>query len=96
MHAKREKGQRYLFPNAGGTGYIQIGINEWSKRISLAAEGIDDAKNSGHDYRASFSTIADSVGLNEWAIKRLMNHSVLGSKDVTSGYVIADTEVHRK
>ncbi len=96
MYAKREKGQRYLFPNAGGTGHVQIGMNEWSKKISLAAEGIDDAMYSSHDYRASFGTVADAVGLNEWAIKRLMNHSVLGSKDVTSGYVRSEIEVLRK
>jgi TusA-related sulfurtransferase len=71
-------------------------MNEWSKRISLAADGIDDAVYTAHDYRASFGTIADSVGLNEWAIKRLMNHSVLGSKDVTSGYIRSEVEVLRK
>jgi len=96
MHAEREKGQRYLFPNAGGTGHVQIGMNEWSKRISEAAQGIGEVKYSAHDYRATFGTIADSAGLNEWAIKRLMNHSVLGSKDVTSGYIRSDADILRK
>lgn len=96
MHAKKKKSQRYLFPNAGGTGPIASGLNEWAKKISAAAEGIDGAVYTAHDYRSTFGTVADSIGLNEWTIKRLMNHSSLGSKDVTSGYIRSEGETLRK
>ena len=43
-----------------------------------------------HDLRRHFITVADSLDLSVFAIKRLVNHSIGG--DVTSGYVVTDVE----
>ena len=41
-----------------------------------------------HDLRRTFITIAESLDLSHYAIKRLVNHKISG--DVTAGYVVAD------
>jgi len=43
-----------------------------------------------HDLRRTFATIAESLDLSAYAIKRLLNHKQ--QRDVTSGYIINDTE----
>jgi len=43
-----------------------------------------------HDLRRTFITIADSLDIPHYALKRLVNHS-LGS-DVTAGYIVSDIE----
>lgn len=56
-------------------------------------------KNSGvqftvHDLRRTFITIAESLDITAYALKRLMNHKM--SNDVTAGYIIVDVERLRK
>lgn len=56
-------------------------------------------KNSGvhftvHDLRRTFITIAESLDIPAYALKRLMNHKM--SNDVTAGYIIVDVERLRK
>ena len=41
-----------------------------------------------HDLRRSFITVAESLDLSHYAIKRLVNHKISG--DVTAGYVVPD------
>lgn len=43
-----------------------------------------------HDLRRTFATVADSLDLSSYALKRLINHKMTG--DVTSGYIISDVE----
>ncbi|MAS11172.1 integrase family protein [Salinisphaera sp.] len=43
-----------------------------------------------HDLRRTFATIAESLDIPAYALKRLLNHSTSG--DVTAGYLIVDTE----
>ncbi len=43
-----------------------------------------------HDLRRTFITIAESLDISAYALKRLVNHRV--SQDVTAGYIIADVE----
>jgi len=40
-----------------------------------------------HDLRRTFITIAESLDIFAYAIKRLVNHKISG--DVTAGYIIA-------
>jgi integrase len=54
------------------------------------------AKNSGvqftlHDLRRTFITIAESLDLSAFTLKRLLNHRD-GGRDVTSGYIVLDVE----
>ncbi|MDG1286327.1 MAG: hypothetical protein P8P30_02045 [Rickettsiales bacterium] len=47
-----------------------------------------------HDLRRTFITTAESLDISAYALKRLVNHK--NSNDVTSGYIIMDTERLRK
>ena len=47
-----------------------------------------------HDLRRTFITIAESLDIPVYALKRLLNHKM--SSDVTAGYVIMDIERLRK
>ena len=50
--------------------------------------------SSLHDLRRAFITIAESLDISAYAVKRLVNHKMSG--DVTAGYIIADVERLRK
>lgn len=43
-----------------------------------------------HDLRRTFITVAESLDISAYALKRLLNHKM--SNDVTAGYIIKDTE----
>ena len=43
-----------------------------------------------HDLRRTFITIAESLDISSYAVKRLVNHKMSG--DVTAGYIITDVE----
>ena len=47
-----------------------------------------------HDLRRTFITIAESLDIPVYALKRLLNHKMSG--DVTAGYIIMDVERLRK
>ena len=75
----------YVFPNRTGTG----SLNDPRKQMAHVTE------QSGvafliHDLRRTFITIAESLDISGYTLKRLVNHKV--SQDVTDGYIISDTE----
>jgi integrase len=43
-----------------------------------------------HDLRRTFITIAESLDINTYALKKLLNHK--DQRDVTGGYIITDME----
>ena len=43
-----------------------------------------------HDLRRTFITVAESLDISAYALKRLVNHRM--TNDVTAGYIISDTE----
>lgn len=45
-----------------------------------------------HDLRRTFATIADSENVTGYKLKRLLNHRVINSADVTAGYVVQSAE----
>ena len=47
-----------------------------------------------HDLRRTFITIAESLDISAYSLKRLMNHKMSG--DVTAGYIVTDVERLRK
>ena len=47
-----------------------------------------------HDLRRTFITIAESLDISSYAVKRLVNHSM--ANDVTAGYIVWDVERIRK
>jgi hypothetical protein len=47
-----------------------------------------------HDLRRTFITIAESLDISAYAVKRLVNHKM--NSDVTAGYIMNDVERLRK
>ncbi|MEO8401046.1 MAG: integrase family protein [Gammaproteobacteria bacterium] len=79
----------YIFPGSGAGGYIVEPRKQMEKVI----------KTSGihfiiHDLRRTFITIAESLDISAYAVKRLANHKM--NQDITSGYIITDVERLRK
>lgn len=69
----------YVFPGTGAAGHI----------IEPRKQMANVTKASGvhftvHDLRRTFITIAESLDISAYALKRLMNHKM--SNDVTAGY----------
>jgi integrase len=79
----------YVFPGTGNGGYIIEPRKQMAKVIETT--GI---QFTVHDLRRTFITIAESLDIAAYALKRLLNHKMTG--DVTAGYIIADVERLRK
>jgi len=84
-HRKKRYGNYvYVFPGPGKEGHIvepKKGIRKVEK-----ASGVSF---TCHDLRRTFITIAESLDVSAYALKRLINHRVT---DVTGGYIIVGVE----
>ena len=47
-----------------------------------------------HDLRRTFITVAESIDISAYALKRLVNHKM--TNDVAAGYIVSDVERLRK
>jgi integrase len=79
----------YVFPGPGELGYL-IEPKKQKQKVIMAS-GVSFTL---HDLRRTFLTIAESLDIPAYAVKRLANHKM--SNDVTAGYIIADVERLRK
>lgn len=79
----------YVFPGNGEHGHIIEPRKQIAKAIQ--ASGIEFTI---HDLRRTFITIAESLDIPAYALKRLLNHRM--NNDVTAGYIITDVERLRK
>jgi integrase len=82
---KAEAQTQYVFPNETNTGCM----TDPKKQI------YNVVKESGvsftvHDLRRTFITIAESLDIAAYSLKRLLNHKM--ANDVTAGYIITDVE----
>lgn len=86
---KQNASSGYVFPGTGADGYII----EPRKQM---AKVIDDTKIqfTVHDLRRTFITMAESLDIAAYALKRLLNHKMNG--DVTAGYIMLDVERLRR
>lgn len=89
--ARREadKDALFVFSSYGAEGYL-IDPRKQLDRI---------VKDSGvtftpHDLRRTFITVAESLDIPAYALKRLLNHKM--SNDITAGYIMTDVERLRK
>jgi integrase len=89
VQRKYELTSDYVFPGAGKGGYIIEPRKQMAKVIETT--GIHFTV---HDLRRTFITIAESLDIPAYALKRLLNHKMRG--DVTAGYIILDVERLRK
>jgi integrase len=79
----------YVFSSYGGDGHL-VDPRKPLERIT---------KESGvpftpHDLRRTFITVAESLDIPAYSLKRLLNHKM--TNDVTAGYIITDVERLRK
>ena len=82
---KALQGAKYIFPGRGSDG--RMAQPHWQIQKVIEASGVEFCL---HDLRRHFITVAESLDLSVFAVKRLVNHS-MGS-DVTSGYIVPDVE----
>jgi len=75
----------WVFPGTGKHGHI-IETKNFTARVA-ARSGV---KFTLHDLRRTFITIAESLDVPHYALKRLLNHRVGG--DVTGGYIVIGAE----
>ncbi len=78
----------YVFPGTGGTGGTG-NIIEHRKQIAKVAQE-SRVSFTIHDLRRTFITVAESLDIPAYALKRLASHKM--GNDVTAGYIISDVE----
>ena len=74
----------YVYPGTGEHGYLHEPKKGIAKVIKQSG-----VQFTNHDLRRTFITIAESLDISAYALKRLINHRVT---DVTGGYIIIDVE----
>jgi integrase len=84
-----ESTSQYVFPGDGTTGYIVEPRKVMTKVIDKSGVAF-----TLHDLRRTFITIAESLDIPAYALKRLLNHKM--NHDVTAGYIVMDVERLRK
>jgi len=79
----------YVFGSYGDDGHL-VDPRKPLERIAKQSE----VAFTPHDLRRTFITIAESLDIPAYALKRLLNHKM--SNDITAGYIITDVERLRK
>ena len=82
---KKVQVNEYVFAGRGGAGRFDDPKRQIAKVVKLT--GIHF---SSHDLRRTFISVAESLDISTYAIKRLCTHSLGG--DVTAGYIQMDVE----
>ncbi len=75
----------FVFASEGAHGYLRE-PRKFMDKVT-AASGVSFTL---HDLRRTFITVAESLDIPAYALKRLLNHKM--HQDVTAGYIIADAE----
>ncbi len=75
----------WVFPGTGRKGHI-VETKKFTARVTERS----GVKFTLHDLRRTFITIAESLDIPHYALKRLLNHRLSG--DVTAGYIVSDLE----
>jgi len=79
------KGSPYVFPGPGRDGHLKE-----TKKFLLRVSAGSGVSFTLHDLRRTFITIAESLDVPYYALKRLLNHRANG--DVTGGYIVVNAE----
>lgn len=82
---KNTHGSPWVFPGRGRTGHI-VETKKFTARVTQRS-GVEFTL---HDLRRTFVTIAESLDVPYFALKRLLNHRLSG--DVTAGYIVSQPE----
>jgi integrase len=82
---KADAVNEYVFPGTGAAGHIVEPRKQIAKVVDACGISF-----TPHDLRRTFATVAESLDIPAYALKRLLNHS--NGADVTAGYIVASTE----
>lgn len=82
---KKRAGSEWVFPGTGEGGHF-VEVKRALKRVRECS----GVKFTTHDLRRTFITIAESLDVPYYALKRMLNHRSDG--DVTGGYIVIDAE----
>lgn len=86
---KKNTSSNYVFASTSESGYIVEPRKQMAKVIKET-----EIQFTVHDLRRTFITIAESLDIPAYALKRLLNHKM--ANDVTAGYIMLDVERLRK
>jgi integrase len=75
----------WVFPSRSKTGHV-VETKSFTRRV-VASSGVPFTL---HDLRRTFITIAESIDIPAYALRRLLNHR--SNMDVTAGYIIIAAE----
>jgi integrase len=75
----------WVFPGRGKSGHLVE-----SKKFYARVTKTSGIRFTLHDLRRTFITIAESLDIPHYALKRLLNHRA--DSDVTGGYIVIDVE----
>jgi integrase len=79
----------FVFPGEGRRGHV-VSLKK-SQRNVIETSGVSFTL---HDLRRTFATVAESLDIPGYALKRMLNHS--DGADVTAGYIVASVERMRE
>jgi integrase len=75
----------WIFPSDSAAGHIQ----ETKKMVARVSTAINH-RFTMHDLRRTYITIAESLDIPHYALKRLLNHRT--DNDITGGYIVMNVE----
>lgn len=75
----------WVFPGSGRKGHL-VETKKFTARVTERSGVVFTL----HDLRRTFITIAESLDIPHYALKRLLNHRLSG--DVTAGYIVSNLE----
>ncbi|MCE7914879.1 MAG: DUF4102 domain-containing protein [Nitrosomonas sp. PRO4] len=86
---KADSESEYVFAGEGKAGYLIEPRRQVQRVVQMSGVSF-----TLHDLRRTFITIAESIDISAYALKRLVNHKM--TNDVTAGYIVSDVERLRK
>ncbi|SFK66041.1 Site-specific recombinase XerC [Nitrosomonas aestuarii] len=86
---KADSESEYVFAGDGKAGYLIEPRRQVQRVIQMSGVSF-----TLHDLRRTYITIAESIDISAYALKRLVNHKM--TNDVTAGYIVSDVERLRK
>lgn len=86
---KIDSESEYVFAGDGKAGYLIEPRRQVQRVIQMSGVSF-----TLHDLRRTYITIAESIDISAYALKRLVNHKM--TNDVTAGYIVSDVERLRK
>ena len=91
--SERDESARYVF--VGKTDGLVIKEPKYVlEKINNATKQDDNNELIAHwhDLRRTYATLAESIGVGGYTLKRLLNHRIKRTNDVTAGYVVLSAD----